>query len=84
MPWLRKIPLSEHLETKKRLKEIPSISTFDELLDRSTLDDIDKKILRLYYLKHRDFRFIGESLGFAEVTIKKRHRKALSKLTKLL
>ena len=76
--------MSEHIETKKRLKEIPNISTFDGLLDQSTLDDIDKTILRLHYLKHRDFRFIGEVLGFAEVTIKKRHRKALSKLTKLL
>lgn len=76
--------MSEHIETKKRLKEIPNISTFDGLLDQSTLDDIDKTILRLHYLKHRDFRFIGETLGFAEVTIKKRHRKALSKLTKLL
>ena len=76
--------MSEHIETKKRLKEIPNISTFDGLLDQSTLDDTDKTILRLHYLKHRDFRFIGETLGFAEVTIKKRHRKALSKLTKLL
>ena len=76
--------MSEHIETKKRLKEIPNISTFDGLLDQSTLDDTDKTILRLHYLKHQDFRFIGEVLGFAEVTIKKRHRKALSKLTKLL
>ena len=75
--------MSDHIETRRKLKAIPSIYSFDELLEQSTLSDIDKDILRLHYLKHRDFRFIAEALGYAEVTIKKRHTKALSKLNKL-
>lgn len=43
----------------------------------------DKEILRLHYLKGKDFRYIGDTLGYAEVTIKKRHAKALAKLNKL-
>lgn len=56
---------------------------FDDLLNESTLSDEDKEILRLHYLKGKDFRYIGDTLGYAEITIKKRHGKALSKLSKL-
>lgn len=76
--------MSTHIDTRRKLKDIPTIVSFDELLARSTLSDLDKEILRLHYLKHKDLRFIGDTLGYAEVTMKKRHRKALSKLSKLL
>ena len=75
--------MSVNTETRKRLKSISSIVTFDELLEQSTLSDIDKEILRLHYLKEKDFRYIGDTLGYAEVTIKKRHLKALSKIQSL-
>ena len=83
MSYLWEIQVSETIETRKRLKDIASISTFDELLEQSTLSDLDKQILRLHYLKEKDFRFIGDTLGYAEVTIKKRHLKALSKIQSL-
>lgn len=75
--------MSVHLDTRRKLKDIPDVSRFDDLLERSTLTDEDKEILRLHYLKGKDFRYIGDTLGYAEVTIKKRHAKALSKLSKL-
>jgi DNA-directed RNA polymerase specialized sigma subunit len=75
--------LSTHLDTRKRLEAIPSVRRFDDLLNESTLSDEDKEILRLHYLKGKDFRYIGDTLGYAEITIKKRHVKALSKLSKL-
>ena len=75
--------MSITLETRNRLKSIPDITSFDSLLERSTLSDMDKEILRLHYLKEKDFRYIGDTLGFAEVTIKKRHLKALSKIQSL-
>lgn len=75
--------MSVNIETRKRLKDIPSIVTFDALLEQSTLSDLDKEILRLHYLKEKDFRYIGDTLGYAEVTIKKRHLKALSKIQSL-
>lgn len=75
--------MGSHLDIRKKLKEIPELSRFDDLLERSTLTDEDKELLRLHYLKGKDFRYIGDTLGYAEVTIKKRHAKALSKLNKL-
>ena len=76
--------MTEHILTRRKLKEIPKIETFEDLLSMSTLSDIDKDILRMHYLKEKDFRFIGDTLGFSEATIKARHKKALSKLNNIL
>lgn len=75
---------SEHIETRNKLRDIASITAFNDLLDTCTLTDEDKELLRLHYLQGKDFRFIGDVLGFAESTVKKRHRKALRKLNKVL
>lgn len=75
---------SEHIKTRNKVKEIASITTFNELLDACTLTDEDKEILKMHYLQGKDFRYIGDALGFAESTVKKRHRKALQKLNKIL
>ena len=76
--------MSTHLETRKKLKDIPDLARFDDLLESSTLTEELKTILRLHYLKEKDFKYIGDILGYAESTIKKKHAKALSKLSKLL
>lgn len=75
--------MTEHILTRRKLKDIPNISTFEDLLNISTLSDTDKEILRMHYLQEKDFRFIGDTLGFSESTIKAKHKKALSKLNKL-
>lgn len=75
---------SKHIETKRRIKSIATISGFNELLEACTLSDEDKEILKMHYLQQKDFRFIGDTLGFSESTIKKRHKKALQKLNKVL
>lgn len=75
---------SEHIETRNKLRDIASITAFNDLLNTCTLTDEDKELLRLHYLQGKDFRFIGDVLGFAESTVKKRHRKALRKLNKVL
>ena len=74
---------SQHIETRRKLQDIPQVSRFDELLNMSTISEEDKQILRLHYLERKDFRYIGDTLGYAEVTIKKRHIKALKKLSAL-
>ena len=78
-----KMTHSEHIETRRKLRSIYDVSTFEQLVESCVLTDEDKSILRLHYLKGKDFRFIGNALGFSEVTIKRRHRKILSKLNKM-
>lgn len=75
---------TKHIDVRRKIKSIPSIESFDQLLEVSTLSDEDKEILRLHYLKDKDFRYIGDMLGYSESTIKYRHRKALKKLSKLI
>lgn len=81
--WQVLLMSTDHIKTRNRIKSIASITTFNELIDACTLSDEDKEILRLHYLKGKDFRYIGDTLGFSESTIKKRHRKALQKLNRV-
>jgi RNA polymerase sigma factor (sigma-70 family) len=76
--------VTSHIQTRAKLKEICLVTAFEDLLDLCTLSDIDKEILRLHYLKEKDFRFIGDELGFSESAIKQRHRKALKKLGNII
>lgn len=72
--------MSEHIETRNKLKSIYAVTTFEELLNQCTLNDTDKEILRLHYLQEKDYRYIGDMLGYSSETIRKRHKKALKKL----
>lgn len=76
--------MTSHIQTRAKLKKICLVTAFEDLLDLCTLSDIDKEILRLHYLKEKDFRFIGDELGFSESAIKQRHRKALKKLGNII
>ena len=76
--------MSEHIETRRKVKEIADISSFNELIDAATLSESDKELLTLHYIEGKDFRYIGDMLGFSESTIKKKHRKIIKKLGKLL
>ena len=75
--------MSKHIETRKRIQSIADISSFNDLLNKSTLSDEEKLLIELHYIQAKDFRYIGDMLGYAESTIKKKHRKILAKLNKL-
>ena len=75
---------TEYIKIKRKVKEIPDIRSFNGLLEASTLSDLDKEIIRMYYLQERDFAYIADSLGYNQKTIETRHKKALIKLSKLL
>lgn len=76
--------MTEHIVTHKKLKDIPTLTSFNELLELSTLSPIDKQILRMHYLDDKNFAYIADSLGYAEITVITRHKKALQKLKKIL
>ncbi len=76
--------MTDHIKTRHKIKAIDKISTFEALLNECVLSDTDKEILRLHYIQEKDFCYIADTLGFSEVTIKQRHRKALKKLSSLI
>ena len=76
--------MSKHIETRRRIQSIADISSFNDLLNQSTLSDDEKLLLKLHYIQGKDFRYIGDMLGYSESTIKRKHKKILIKLEKLL
>ena len=75
---------TDYIKVKHKVKDIPDLRSFNGLLDASTLSDEDKEIMRLHYLKEKDFNYIADTLGFSEAAVKLRHKKAIMKLSKLL
>lgn len=75
---------SEHIQTRHKLQEVCDVSSFEDLLNSCILTDDERELMNLHYLKGKDFRYIADSLGFSESTIKRKHRKILGKVGKLM
>lgn len=76
--------MSETVETRRKIQEIHSVKTFEDLLESCMLTDVEKSILRLHYQQGKDLAFIGDELGFSELTIKRKHRQILSKISHMV
>ena len=76
--------MSEHIETRKKIRDIADISSFYRLLEHTILSDEEKQILVLHYIKDKDFRFIADMFGYSESTIKRKHKRILNKISKIL
>lgn len=76
--------MSEHIETRQKLKDIESRSYFNNLLESATLSEDEMLFMRMHYIENKDFRYIGDTLGYSETTMKRWHKKILRKLQKLI
>ena len=76
--------MTDHIQTRKKLKNIPLVKDFEEILSLCTIDEEDKEIIRMHYLHGKDFRYIGDTFGYSERTIKARHKRALKKISNAL
>lgn len=74
--------MSEHIDTRGKLKGTASVSSFHSLISSATLSQTDIQILVLHYIDEKDFRYIGDTLGFSELKVKKKHRKILARLSR--
>ena len=72
------------LSTRQKMKGVGSFSTLQELLENSTLSELDKRIVIMHYVEEKNFGCIGDELGYSESGIKKRHKRILNKLGQLL
>lgn len=73
-----------NLSTRKKIRQVGSFTTLQELLENSTLSELDKEIVVLHYVQEKNFAYIGDELGYSESGIKKRHQKILNKLSQLV
>lgn len=76
--------MSTHIETRSKLKEIHRVQSLNELLDSCVLSNEEKQLIRMHYIEDKDFRYIGDFLGYSEITMKRWHKRILRKLNSLL
>lgn len=77
--------MTDHIKTKRALRDIGSISTFNGILSRATLSDEEKRFLRLYYVDKKDLRYISDTLNIGgEKQASRMHRKILRSISKVL
>ena len=75
--------MTDHIRRKHLFDEIPGEEERRKLIARCALDETDKKIISMRYIKHQDFGFIADTLGLSYPAVIKRHRKALMLLQAL-
>lgn len=75
---------TDHIKTRRKIRAIANIADFNDLLDRSTLSDEDKILIRMHYIERKTLTYIADMFGYAESTIKYRHRMALIKIGEIL
>lgn len=76
--------MTQHIEVRKKIKSIGKKSTFDSLLEESTLDDKEKQLMRMHYLEKKDFGYIADVMGYSQPGIIKMHKRILSQLESLI
>ena len=76
--------MSDHIETRRKLRSIYDVRTFEDLLGCCMLTDEEKELLKLHYLRGKDLGYIADMLGYSESTIKRKYQKALTKIHKLI
>lgn len=89
MPCLRCIPkeglrVTEHIKTRKKLTDITTLSEFQQILDLVILTPEEKKIMTMHYIDGISLMEIGYELGYAEITVCRKHQKILRKISKVL
>ncbi len=72
---------TQHIETRRQLRDKPLVADFESVMARCMISDEDKEMLRLHYIHGKDFRWIGDHLGYTERAIKARHKSALRKIS---
>ena len=75
---------SKHIETRRKLQSLATVDEFSGIIDTAMLSRTDKDLLWLHYVEGKDLRYIGDTLGYSEQTIKNRHRKALKTIGYIL
>lgn len=76
--------MTKNVETRNKIMELPKVVSFNDLIEKSTLKPIEKELMYMHYLQDKDFRYIGDMLGYSESWMKRVHIRALKKLNKLI
>lgn len=73
----------ENAETRNRLKNVCTVTEFEDILNQAMISDEDRELLIMHYKERKPLSLIADTLGLSEIAIKKRHHKILIKVGKL-
>lgn len=73
----------ENATVRKKLKKIETVKEFEELLSLVMLSEEEKQMLRMHYKDKKTMQFIADKMGLSEISVKKMHKRALTKIRKL-
>ena len=68
--------------TREKIKNIPTIKDFDDLLSQTMLNDDDIKIMEMIYKDRLPLGVIADRLCMSESTIKRKHKRILVKMSR--
>lgn len=75
--------MTNHMQTKNKIKKITK-TAFNEMLDEAMLTDTEKLMLKMYYIEHKDFGYIADTLGYSLTGARKMHQRILKQIESLL
>lgn len=73
----------ENATVRKKLKQIETVKEFEELLSLVMLSEEEKQMLRMHYKDKKTMQCIADEMGLSEISVKKMHKRALTKIRKL-
>lgn len=73
----------ERKRTRDKIKNIPTIKDFDDLLSQTMLNDDDIKIMEMIYKDRLPLGVIADRLCMSESTVKRKHKRILVKMSKM-
>lgn len=76
--------MTKHCETRRKVRAITTKKEFNDLLEKCILTEGETALMRMHYLDGKDFRFIGDKLGFSEQTMKVWHHRILERISCML
>ena len=76
--------MTDHIKTRKKLKQIPTKIEFNSLLDGIILSEKEKQLMQMFYIEQKDFDYIADVLGYTKAGVIKMHQRILKRIEALI
>lgn len=70
--------------TRNKLKAICRVDEFQDILNKTMLSAEEQQILWMHYKDNKTLIQIAYELGMSEVSVKKKHKKLLDKISNVI
>ena len=75
--------ITGHIKNKHKLQNLEP-ATFAKILDKIMISDKEREIMTLLYVKHKTAAYVADVVGYAESTVRLKHRKIVERLSRYL